>query len=52
MCILVKGFLWGYVVMVNSEVKWILKELVIFKNFNKEKNVVYIFFIICLEWKN
>lgn len=52
MCTLVKGSPWGYAVMVNSEVKWILKELVIFKNFNKEKNAVYTFPTTCREWKN
>lgn len=29
MCTLLKSSPWGYAVMVNSEVKWILKELVI-----------------------
>lgn len=43
MCTLVKGSPWGYAVMVNSEVKWTLKVMVIFKNFNKEKNAVYTF---------
>lgn len=52
MCTLVKGSPWGYAVMVNSEVKWILKVMVIFKNFNKEKNAVYTFPTTCREWKN
>lgn len=52
MCTLVKGSPWGYAVMVNSEVKWTLKVMVIFKNFNKEKNAVYTFPTTCREWKN
>lgn len=51
MCTLVKGSPWGYAVMVNSEVKWTLKVMVIFKNFNKEKNAVYTFPTTCREWK-